>query len=114
MNDVTIRPDIWRRYAGDDWAAFDALPPVIRHRLHEHAYDAWAVNALMVWRSFRRKRASSVRAVVTMLRYLDRLEIMERTAYSDRHRSRHGTPLPHVAAGVSVQRYRGTSAGLGG
>lgn len=110
MNDVTIRPDIWRRFEGDDWAAFDALPPAVRHRLHEHAYDGWAVNALMAWRSFRRKRASSARALVTMLRYLDQLEAMERAAFSERHRKRHGAPLPHVAAGVSVQRYHRAEA----
>lgn len=40
LNDVTERPHIWRRFDGDDWAAFDSLPPVIRRRLHEHAYDA--------------------------------------------------------------------------
>jgi hypothetical protein len=32
-----VREAIWRRFDGDDWAAFDALPPAIRRRLHEHA-----------------------------------------------------------------------------
>ena len=49
-NDRTIRDTIWRRFAGDDWAAFDQLPPSVRHRLTEHAYDAWSVNALILWR----------------------------------------------------------------
>jgi hypothetical protein len=40
-NDITIRERIWRRFNGDDWAAYDPLPP-LSGRLHEHAYDAWA------------------------------------------------------------------------
>ena len=51
MNDVTAREAMWRRIAGDDWASFDALPPAIRRRLHEHAYDAWSVNALRPYES---------------------------------------------------------------
>ena len=104
-NDVTAREAIWRRYPGDEWAAFDALPPVIRRRLHEHAYDAWAVNALMLWRSFRRQLASSVRAERRLLNYLDSCEALERDAFADRYWRRHGVALPHIAAGASVTRY---------
>ena len=105
-NDVTERPRIWTRLSGDDWAAFDALPPAIRHRLQEHAYDAWAVNALTLWRRFRRKHASSERALRSLLRYLDECEALERAAYAEVYRHRHGLPLPHLAAGASVLRYR--------
>lgn len=106
-NDVTVRPEIWRRFDGDDWAAFDALPRRVRERLHEHAYDAWSVNALMLWRSFRRKHASSARGETTLLRYLDQCESMERAEYDARHRSRYGETLPHVAAAATVLRYCG-------
>jgi hypothetical protein len=41
-NDVTERERIWRRFPGDDWAAFDALPLAVRQRIHEHAYNPWA------------------------------------------------------------------------
>lgn len=104
-NDVTARELVWRRYAGDDWAAFDALPLGVRRRMQEHAYDAWAVNALMLWRMFRRQTASSARAERRMLRYLDECETLERQAFADAHRRRHGDPLPHDGACVTVMRY---------
>ena len=105
MNDVTIRPTLWRRFAGDDWAAFDALPPRVRQRLREHAYDGWSVNALMLWKAFRRQQASSVRAERRLLRYLDECEALERDGYDAQHRLCYGMPLPHVAAGATVLRY---------
>lgn len=114
VNDRTVRADIWTRFDGDDWAAFDALPAPIRQRLHEHAYDAWAVNALMLWKSFRRRHASSARAVRTLLNYLDECEMLERAAFDARHRTDFGAPLPHVAAGGSVLRYARAQAGGGG
>lgn len=104
-NDGTIRTRIWRRHEGDDWAAFDALPPAIRARMREHAYDAWSVNALLLWRSFRRATASSARAERRLLRYLDTCEALEREAFDEDHRRRHGSALPHVAAGGTVARY---------
>ena len=100
-NDVTIREQIWRRFDGDDWTAFDALPPAIRRRLHEHAYDAWAVNALILWRSFRRQTGSGARAERRLLRYLDECEAIERDAFA----AAQGMALPHIAAGVTVLRY---------
>ncbi len=104
-NDHSPRHALWRRYPGDDWAAFDALPAAVRQRLHEHAYDAWAVNALMLWRSFRRKRDTAERAQRALLRYLDLCEQWERAAFAASYRQACGTVLPHVAAGATVQRY---------
>lgn len=108
-NDVTARDAMWRRIRGDDWAAFDALPPAVGRRLSEHAYDAWAVNVLVLWRSFRRKRASSARAVVTLLRYLDQLEDMERKAFVASYRQVYGDLLPHDGAAASVLRHDGSN-----
>ena len=106
-NDVTERERIWRRWPGDDWAAFEALPPRIRRRIQEHAYDAWAVNALMLWRAFRRQTGSSARAERRLLRWLDACEADERQAFAAAHRQRTGAELPHLAARASVQRYAG-------
>jgi hypothetical protein len=103
-NDVTERERIWRRWTGDDWAAFDALPPSVRRRMQVHAYDAWSVNALMLWRSFRRRTGSSARAERRLLRYLDECEALERQAFADAHRQATGCPLPHDAAGATVLR----------
>lgn len=103
-NDLTLREKIWRRHPGDDWAAFDALPPAIRHRLTQHAYDGWAVNALLLWRQLRQKYASSARAERRLLRYLDECEVMEREAFSTDYQQRHGLPLPHLAARASTLR----------
>jgi len=106
-NDYTARDGIWRRYQGDDWAAFDALPPAVRRRLHEHAYDAWSVNALMLWRSYRRKLACSDKAEQRLLRYLDTCEALERVAFAETYRAVCGGTLPHLSARASVLRYEG-------
>lgn len=103
-NDGTIRARIWRRHPGDDWAAFDALPASVRARMRGNAYDPWSVNALVLWRAFRRATGSSQRAERRLLRYLDACEALEREAFDREHRARHGTPLPHVAAGASIAR----------
>jgi len=105
INDVTARDAMWRRLGGDDWAAFDALPAPARQRLHEHAYDAWAVNALALWRTFHRRHASTGRALNTLLRYLNECEALERAAFAVSYLQSHGSPLPHVAARASVLRY---------
>lgn len=103
-NDVTERERIWRRWPGDDWAAFDALPPAIRRRLHQHAYDAWSVNALILWRRFRRRTGSSARAERRLLNYLDDCEALEREAFAAAYRQATGCPLPHDAARATVLR----------
>ncbi len=108
-NDVTARPEIWRRFSGDDWQAFDSLPVAVRRRMQEHAYDAWAVNALMLWRLFRRQLASSARGERRLLNYLDDCERLEREAFAAFYARQWGSRLPHLAAGASVLRY-GTAA----
>lgn len=105
-NDTTVREEIWRRFEGSDWAAYDDLPPAVRHRIHQHAYDAWSVNALILWRHFRRKTACSQRAERRLLRYLDECETLEREAFAEAYRRKHNLPLPHVAARATVMRGR--------
>lgn len=105
-NDGTIRDAIWRRYAGDDWAAFDQLPPAIRRRLAEHAYDAWSVNTLILWRHYRRLHPTAERAQRALLRYLDFCERLERRAFAEAYARQHGATLPHVAANIPVLRYQ--------
>jgi hypothetical protein len=104
-NDGTIREEIWRRYPGDDWAAFDALPPSIRRRLAEHAYDAWSVNTLILWRRYRRLHGTAEKAERALLRYLDFCERLERRAFAELYARDHGATLPHIAADVPVLRY---------
>jgi hypothetical protein len=103
-NDVTLREETWRRFDGDTWAAYDALPPAVRRRIHQHAYDAWSVNALILWRQFRRQTGCSKRAERRLLRYLDECEALEREAFTEAYRLKHRLPLPHVAAGATVMR----------
>jgi hypothetical protein len=103
-NDVTSRERIWFRYGGDEWDSYDALPPSIRKRMQDHAYDPWAVNTLKLWRLFRRRHASSARAERSLMNHLDRCEQMEREEFDVTHRHATGTALPHVAAGASVLR----------
>jgi hypothetical protein len=104
-NDVTERERIWHRFAGDDWACFDALPPALRQRLREHAYDAWAVNAWTAWRTERR-RVGSARAQRRLLRWLNECERLERAAFAERYYRQSHAPLPHDAAQATVLRYR--------
>lgn len=109
-NDVSPRETMWRRWGGDEWAALEALPLSVRIRLQEHAYDAWTINALMLWRMFRRQTANSERAERRLLRYLDECEEMERAAADADYRKAYGMPLPHVAASASVLRACSSSA----
>ena len=104
-NDGTVRAAIWKRYAGDEWAAFDQLPQSVRRRLHEHAYDAWSVNALMLWRHYRQLHRTLDRAERALLRYLDYCERLERQAFAEDYGRRYDEPLPHEAAGIPVLRY---------
>jgi hypothetical protein len=108
-NDGTVRHRIWRQFIGDEWGAFDALPPAVRGRLREHAYDPWTVNALMLWRRFRRLHGQPQRAERAMLRYLDHCERLERRAFAAMYQARHGAPLPHDAANATIVR---ATAGL--
>jgi hypothetical protein len=103
-NDVTAREDNWRRLPGNDWVAFDCLPAAIRRRLQQHAYDPWAVNALLLWRLFCRQTGSSRRAERRLLRHLDRCEALEREAFAASYRLAHGRVLPHDAARASILR----------
>ncbi|MCQ4158708.1 DUF6525 family protein [Roseomonas sp. GC11] len=110
-NDITLRDQLWRRLQGDEWESFDALPAPVRKRLQEHAYDAWAVNALALWRHFRRQLASTERATRRLLRYLDECEARERADFDAAYRARHGRPLPHVAAAATTLRVAATKKG---
>ena len=104
-NDRTIREAIWRRFDGDEWAAFDELPQAIRQRLTEHAYDAWSVNALILWRHYRRLHPTAERAVRGLLRYMNYCERLERQAFAADYVRCHGSALPHEAASIPVLRY---------
>lgn len=100
-NDGTVRDQIWRRFPGDEWDAYDALPERIRARMREHAYDAWAFNTLVVWRHYRQKHASSARAERSVLRFLENCEREERAAFA----SAQGSKTAHDAARASILRY---------
>jgi hypothetical protein len=105
-NDGTIRDAIWRRYIGDDWAAFDQLPAAIRRRLAEHAYDAWSVNALILWRNYRRLHPTAERAQRALLRYLDFPERLERRAFADRYAQQHAESQPRAGPDRAAHRRR--------
>ncbi|WP_029605714.1 DUF6525 family protein [Kozakia baliensis] len=99
-NDGTPRKEIWRRYAGDEWEAFDQLPLSIRRRLMEHAYDAWSVNAFMLWRHYKRVHGKTPRAEAALKRYLDYCERLELQAFAEKHEE-----IPHVSASATTLRY---------
>ncbi|WP_336760300.1 DUF6525 family protein [Asaia sp. VD9] len=99
-NDGTCRKTLWRRHEGDAWAAFDALPRAIRQRLAEHVYDAWSVNALILWRHYKKVHGATERAERAMIRYLDYCERLEQIAFVAQN-----GPLPHLQAGATPLRY---------
>jgi hypothetical protein len=103
-NDPSPREAMWRRWPGDEWAALEALPPIVRLRVQEGVYDAWVVNTLMLWRIFHRQTANRARAEKRLLRYLDECEALELAAFDAAYRKTYRLPLPHVAADASVLR----------
>lgn len=103
-NERTLRHEVWRRYDGNDWQAFDALPTSIRQRVAQHSYDAWSVNVLMLWRHYKRIYGRTLRAEKALIRYLDYCERLERDVFATRYVEQYGMPLPHLAADGTVQR----------
>lgn len=103
-NERTLRHEMWRRYDGDDWSVFDALPARIRRRVTEHAHDAWSVNLMILWRHHQGIYGRTARAERALLRYLDYCERLEREAFAARYCATYGMALPHDAASVSVLR----------
>ncbi|GAN70125.1 DUF6525 family protein [Acetobacter syzygii] len=103
-NERTLRHEVWRRYDGNDWNAFDSLPPSIRQRVAQHSYDAWSVNVLMLWRHYKRSYGRTARAEKALIRYLDYCERLERDVFATRYVEQYGMPLPHLAAEGTVQR----------
>lgn len=103
-NERTLRHEMWRRYTGDDWAAFDALPAAIRKRVAEHAYDAWSVNVMILWQHYKRLYGRTPRAERALIRYLDYCERLERAAFASRYTEAYRAVLPHEAACVAVLR----------
>ncbi|MGG6430172.1 DUF6525 family protein [Acetobacter ghanensis] len=103
-NERTLRHEVWRRYDGNDWQAFDALPPSIKQRVAQHSYDAWSVNVLMLWRHYKRLYGRTLRAEKALTRYLDYCERLERDVFAARYAEQYGMLLPHLAAEGTVQR----------
>ncbi|GAN68769.1 DUF6525 family protein [Acetobacter orleanensis] len=103
-NERTLRHEMWRRYNGDDWQAFDQLPPLVRQRVATHAYDAWSVNVLILWKHYKRTYGNTLRGQRALIRYLDYCERLERDAFAEHYTHQYGTMLPHDAACVSVLR----------
>lgn len=110
-NERTLRHEIWRRFSGDDWEAFDSLPCAVRKRVAQHAYDAWSVNVLILWRRYKRIYGRTPRAEKALIRYLDYCERLERQAFASRYAEAYGVVLPHEAAGASVLRAAGERRG---
>ncbi len=105
-NERTLRHEMWRRFDGDDWRAFDALPAAIRKRVAEHSYDAWSVNVFMLWQHYKRVYGRTARAENALIRYLDYCERLEREAFAQRYTENYGVALPHNAAEATILRTR--------
>lgn len=89
----------------DDMAAFEQLPIGLRRLVREHAVSLNAGSVLAFFRSIHAQGATPHEAEVYTERKLRAVEAGEIAAFAASHRQRFGSPLPHAAAAVSIQRY---------
>lgn len=102
-NERTLRHEIWRRYKGMTGRRLTSSP-LVRQRVTTHAYDAWSVNVLILWKHYKRTYGNTLRGQRALIRYLDYCERLEREAFAEHYKSHYGTLLPHDAACASILR----------
>lgn len=92
-----------------EMAALEQLPPSVRFLLSELAINLAAWKVLAYYRSIASQAVtlggSPFDAEIWTLRKLAALEAQDIDAFAALYRARHGAPLPHAAASVSVLRY---------
>jgi hypothetical protein len=89
----------------DDWEAFEQLPKRLRWALQNATLDA---NSCSIAEVLEYHRASSQHENLAEIRTLIAIEKHERSellAFGAEYEAIHGHPLPHVAAGATIQRY---------
>jgi hypothetical protein len=89
----------------EEFAAFDQLPAILRRIVNENATKLAAYTVLrhahnLVARGIPPKRAIELTAAKIL-----ELEAGEIEVFAGRYFGEYRVPLPHVAAGVTIQRY---------
>ena len=86
------------RATRDSWAILDALPPVVRRALHAApvSINPASAHALIHYYDYGPNAAAAA---------LLEAAATEIQAFAAEHQVQHGYPLPHVAAGATVQPY---------
>ncbi len=81
----------------DDMAAYDALPEPVRRAMREANITVACADLLTLHRDY----GFSAHDMVSLI---GREELDELVEFNAAHRRRHGYPLPHVAAGITILR----------
>jgi hypothetical protein len=98
----------------DDWEAFDLLPPRLRRAVTEMTFDGAAADVLAGLELMRRiARNESIAQIKTLL-IIEQNEARELALWDEYHVDAFGVHCPHVAAGVSFQRYEARRGALRG
>jgi hypothetical protein len=89
----------------DEMAAYDSLPRALQHKLDENATNLSAVRVVnhAMWGV--RQGYGVKGAIQATSQAVDKIEANELLVWAGEYRSRYGQTLPHIAAGVSIQRY---------
>jgi hypothetical protein len=86
------------------WSAYDNLPPSIRRVMQGMHLSYSAPDLLDAFRDGVRSTGSAPRATDALIDGAARSEAHEIANFSRGHETKHGAPLPHVAAGATICR----------
>lgn len=86
-----------------EWGAYDSLPSSVRRGLQSMHMPYAAMDVLAVFHAEIRERGviGATDAVRLGIAWNEAVEIAN---FSRAHKAKHGTPLPHVAAGATICR----------
>ena len=85
--------------AGDDFAAYDTLPPVLRFALQDMAQKGSAISILRLLYA-----GNPLERVLWAVQQTEEHEIQ---VFGLEYMRKYGHPYPFISAGGTVQRYRG-------
>jgi hypothetical protein len=85
----------------DDFRRFDRFPAALRWRISNNntKLAAAAFEEHLAWAQ---RQGLGVSRTIAKINEIERNEI---AVFAGEYRARYGTPLPHIAAGASIQRY---------
>jgi hypothetical protein len=91
----------------EELAAFDMLPPTLRWVVNENATKLAASTVLRFAHNLVAIGTPPKRAIQITVEKIRELEVNEISVFAGRYFGEYRATLPHVAAGVTIQRYVG-------